>query len=172
MILYIEDDEGTARLVRQYLEKFGYMLEVAYSAEDGLKKFSPDIHHAVLLDYVLPGMSGISALKKLAPNKYNPAIIMITAAGSEKVAVEAMNNGAAGYIMKDNSTGFLDLLPVGIESAIAKKHLYSQNEELKAEVENTERELAKLGSEISKLKLQDSALGRIFARIQKKQISS
>jgi CheY-like chemotaxis protein len=50
MILYIEDDEGTARLVRQYLERFGYMLEITNSAEEGLKKFNPNIHQVVLMD--------------------------------------------------------------------------------------------------------------------------
>jgi DNA-binding NtrC family response regulator len=172
MILYIEDDEGTARLVRQYLERFGYMLEITDSAEQGLKKYNPNIHQMILMDYVLPGMNGLNALKKLAPNKYDPAIVMITAAGSEKVAVEAMNNGAAGYIMKSNSTGFIDLLPVAIESALAKRNLYRQNSELQARVAETEKELAKLGSEIGKLKLQDTALGRIYGRIQKKQISA
>lgn len=144
LVLYIEDDEGVAKLVQTNLERAGYFVEIAASAEKGLQIFNPNIHKVVVLDYVLPGISGIEALKKIAPNKCDPAVIMLTAAGSERIAIEAMANGAAEYMVKDDIKGFLQLLPISIESALAKKKLYRDNDSLQKENQNQRDELMRL----------------------------
>ena len=167
MILYIEDDEGTAKLVRSHMERYGYFLEVADSAESGIKKYDKNIHKAILMDYILPGMSGVDALKKLSPNKLDPTIIMLTAAGSEKVAVEAINNGAAGYVIKDNSGGFLELLPIALESALRKKQLYKTNAVLQQTQNNIAKELAKLEKELNRSSPSSPIIQKILEDVKK-----
>ncbi len=164
-ILYIEDDEGIAKLVRSHLEKFGYMVEVANSAESGLGVYDPNVHSAILLDYMLPGISGIEALAKLSPNKYNPPVIILTAAGSEKTAVEAIKLGAAEYIIKDTSGGFISLLLIAIESAIAKRNLYKENEQLRSQYELLTKEISRLQEEAKTLNLEGTAFSRILERL-------
>ena len=150
MVLYVEDDEGVAKLVQLNLERAGYFVEIADTAEKGLEVYNPKIHKVIVLDHVLPGISGIDALKKFAPNKYDPAIIMLTAAGSEKVAVEAINSGAAEYLVKDDIKGFQQLLPIAIESALAKQRLYKDNDTLQKENANFMEELKRVRAELDK----------------------
>ena len=143
MVLYIEDDEGIAKLVQLNLERAGYFVEIADSAEKGLEVYNPAIHKVIVLDNVLPGISGVDALRRFAPNKFDPAMIMLTAAGSEKLAVDAIASGAAEYLVKDDIKGFLQLLPIAIESAKAKQKLYKDNDVLQKENITLRETLAK-----------------------------
>ena len=108
------------------------------------------------MDYALPGISGLDALRKLTPDKFDPAVVLITAAGSEQVAVDAINNGAAGYVVKDSSLGFLSLLPIAIESGVAKQKLYKQISTLMNQATQNERKIAKLTAENEKLRVMNS----------------
>lgn len=165
LVLYIEDDEGVAKLVQKNLERAGYFVEIADSAEKGLEIYNPNIHKVIVLDYVLPGMSGIDALKKLAPNKFEPSVIMLTAAGSEKVAIDAIAMGAAEYLVKDDIKGFMQLLPIAIESALAKRSLYKDNDNLLKENTNHVQELKRLREEIAKIGKYDDIINKMGKKL-------
>jgi signal transduction histidine kinase len=82
----------------------------------------------VLLDYRLPGVSGLDALRAIRRRPQPPSVIMVTAAGSTEVAVDAMRAGAVHYVTKD--PGYLDALPEVVERAWVHHDLAARASEL------------------------------------------
>src|SRR3954466_15625382 len=102
MRLLLVDDEEAARYgMRRALSTFGYSITEADSAEAArllVKQQEPDV---LLLDVNLPGMSGLDLLRELKTANGNaPLVIIITAHGSERLAVEAVKAGAYDYLSK------------------------------------------------------------------------
>jgi DNA-binding NtrC family response regulator len=108
--LIIEDECTLAKNMRTYLERSGFEVQVAASAEEGLQlleSFKPD---SVLLDFQLPGMNGLELLGRI--REFDPRIklIMMTGHGSIELAVEAMRAGAYDFLTKPVSLAKLKLL--------------------------------------------------------------
>ena len=121
-VLIIDDEATLARNVAAYLERLGWVTQVAGSAEDGLARyaeFRPDI---VLLDHNLPGMSGLDALARLRTLDPLARVILMTGFGSIDLAVSAMKQGAADYLAKPLALGELKLL---LERLVAQSRLES-----------------------------------------------
>ena len=70
-ILYVEDHKDTAEAVKQMLEDAGYEVEISFHGADGLKKAYENKFDLVLLDVMLPDMSGWDIFKTLSTKKYN-----------------------------------------------------------------------------------------------------
>jgi len=101
-ILLVDDDPTNQDLLSRRLQRAGYATEVAgsgYEALDVLARCDVDL---VLLDSMMPGLSGIDLLRQLR-QRFSPAqlpIIMVTALGESERVVEALNLGANDYISK------------------------------------------------------------------------
>jgi len=101
-LLLVEDDPAITELIRYNVEKEGYALEAAEDGEDGLalaEDTSPDL---VLLDWMLPNLSGIEICRRLRANQKTRGIpiIMLTARGEEADKVRGLDTGADDYITK------------------------------------------------------------------------
>ncbi|MBN8492195.1 MAG: sigma-54-dependent Fis family transcriptional regulator [Burkholderiales bacterium] len=109
-VLVIEDEEILAKNIHIYLERHGYEVQVAHSAEQGLGLLDSLRPDAVLLDFNLPGLDGLEALSRI--QAFDPAIrvLMITGHGSVEMAVEAMKRGAVDFLTKPVALGKLRLL--------------------------------------------------------------
>ena len=155
-ILYVEDDEGLARLLQKRLDRQGFHIQIATSGEDALKILKTKSFQAILLDYTLPGMSGIDVLKAIAPVNGEPPVIMLTVGGNEYLAVEAIREGAEDYLIKDVNQTYLDLLPHVIRAAVTKLSLMRENKEqqdrLKYYISEIEKRNADLTQEIQERK--------------------
>lgn len=134
-ILYIEDDEGLARLLQKRMERQRFEIDLSFTGEDGLKKLKENDYDLVLLDYNLPGMSGLDLLQKIQPISDYPPVIMLTAGGDERIALNALEGGAADYAVKDANQLYLDLLPAVMQSAYTKDRLMRENEKQHKELE-------------------------------------
>jgi len=121
-ILYMEDDPGQARLLQKRLEREGYIVSIARDGGEGLAMYDPAVFDVVIVDQIMPVYDGLDVIRRLAAQGPLPPIIMITGAGNEKIAVEALKIGAYDYIVKDPEGGYFDLLPVVIEQVLAKHH--------------------------------------------------
>lgn len=133
-ILYIEDDEGLARLLQKRMERARFEVEVAVSAEEGLQKLNLNHYDLVLLDYHLPGMNGMELIDKLLPVENFPPIILLTSSGDERVALQALEKGAADYAVKDTGQVYLELLPAVMQAAYTKDRLARENAQQKEEL--------------------------------------
>src|SRR5438046_8160469 len=101
-ILIVEDEEALSLLLRYNLESEGYAVETVARGDEAdllLKEQSPDL---VILDWMLPGLSGIELCRRLrarSETKQLP-IIMLTARGEESERVRGLATGADDYIVK------------------------------------------------------------------------
>ncbi|MQF98655.1 MAG: response regulator transcription factor [SAR202 cluster bacterium] len=98
-ILVVEDDFEQANIIRNYLESADYSVLLSRDGVAGLEqalKNSPDL---VVLDVMLPGISGIDICREIKKQK-NVPVIMVTALGSEEATVEGFEVGADDYIAK------------------------------------------------------------------------
>ena len=98
-ILIIDDEKNTREGLRRFL-KASYDVTLAESAETGLNILRGNLFDIVLVDLRMPGMDGISFIKKVTARPNPPLIILLTAYGTMQVADEAMNNGAYDYLAK------------------------------------------------------------------------
>ena len=99
-ILIIEDEATLAKNIATYLTRHGYDAAVAATGEDGLQQLDALRPEAVLVDYALPGMSGMDVLRRIKAADPRIPVVLMTGHGSESLAVEAMKAGAHDYLVK------------------------------------------------------------------------
>ncbi len=132
-ILIIDDDPKICRLVRDYLEPFGFEVESAQTGPQGLERALAGDFHAVLLDVMLPGMDGFEVLRQLRRSSTVP-VLMLTALGDEADRIIGLETGADDYLPKTFSTRELlaRLRAVTRRSSITANRLQavSENEEI------------------------------------------
>lgn len=102
LIFVVDDDSVTLELIEASLQGDGLAVRTFGSVEQVLPALSRQTPHLLLLDVRMPGQSGLDALKaiKETPNGAALPILMITGDGRLDRIVQAMQLGAAGYIMK------------------------------------------------------------------------
>ena len=99
-LLLVEDDPPLARVYQEYLKSEPYEVIHAETGKEALKALADGAFDALVLDVQLPDMSGLEILKKLAQENARMAVVVITAHGSINMAVDAMREGAADFLMK------------------------------------------------------------------------
>lgn len=99
-ILIIEDEEKIARVLQIELEFEGYETGIAYTGADGLVLYRKQKWDLVLLDIMLPVLSGIEVLKRIRATEYITPIIMLTAKDELDDKVTGLDLGANDYITK------------------------------------------------------------------------
>src|SRR5712691_1068788 len=99
-VLLMEDDPETARLVTGTLSRSDFEVAALASARLGLPYLAEHEVDCVLLDYRLQDADGLECLRSIRAQHTDVPVIMVTAWGSEEVAVEAMKLGASDYIAK------------------------------------------------------------------------
>ena len=99
-ILIVDDEKALLIALRGLLTKEGYQVETAASGEEALARIDTGSFHLVVTDLSMNGVSGMEVLERARAFDPDLAVIMMTAHGSEKAAVQAMKLGAADYIPK------------------------------------------------------------------------
>jgi len=134
-ILYVEDDEALARLLQKRMERQRFHIDLAATAEEGLRCLQDFAYDLVLIDYNLPGMSGIEMLDVISTLENPPPTIILTASGDERIALNALEKGATDYAVKDTGQTYLDLLPAVMQAAFTREKLLRENERQRRELE-------------------------------------
>ena len=101
-IFIIEDEPSIIQLIQHNLEKNGFIVSSSINGNDGLKelkKFQPDL---LLLDWMLPDLSGIEICKSIRKDNSfkNLPIIMLTAKGEEEDKIKGLDSGVDDYLTK------------------------------------------------------------------------
>ncbi len=99
-VLIIDDEGNIRRMLRMLLESEGYDVREAGSAEEGLLEAGRQAPEAVLLDLMLPGMSGLDALPRMADVAPGVPVVMMSGRATLSDAVEATRRGAFHFIEK------------------------------------------------------------------------
>jgi two-component system phosphate regulon response regulator PhoB len=101
-ILVVEDEEPLALLLRYNLEAAGYAVDSAERGDEAEQKLRETIPDLIVLDWMLPGVSGIELCRRLRaqPATAQLPIIMLTARGEESERVRGLSTGADDYIVK------------------------------------------------------------------------
>ncbi|WP_299579114.1 response regulator transcription factor [uncultured Sunxiuqinia sp.] len=99
-ILIVEDEQAMLVGLRDNLEFEGYEVDTANRGDDGLKKLQSGAFDLVLLDVMLPGMSGFDVCKKARAAGMDTPIILLTARGEELDKVLGLELGADDYVTK------------------------------------------------------------------------
>lgn len=99
-ILIIEDEPAMLAGLRDNLEFEGYEVEIADRGDDGLKKIQSASFDLILLDVMLPGLSGFDVCKKVRAQNIQTPIILLTARGEELDRVLGLELGADDYVTK------------------------------------------------------------------------
>ena len=101
-ILVVEDDDALGTLLRYNLEREGYAVAVATDGEEALIQADEQLPDLVVLDWMLPKVSGIEVCRRLRqrPQSRNVPIIMLTARGEESDRIRGLDTGADDYVVK------------------------------------------------------------------------
>ena len=122
-ILVIEDHAETARLLVEALtaEPHAFAATAVSSCRAGIAHLSEHPVDCVLLDYRLPDGDGCKCLRRIRDLRPDLPVILITGAGSEEIAVEAMKLGATDYVVKHGK--YLLTVPLVVSEALGRSEL-------------------------------------------------
>ncbi len=143
-VLIIDDEVAFSNLLSLDLEFEGkYSVKTASSGEQGISMMKSEVFDVILLDYHIGSMTGLQVLQWMSEQKMETPVIMLTAAGTEEVAVNAMKLGAYDYVRKERLE--LSHLPILINGTY-ERYLFRR--------EMKQRELAKIEDEKHKAAVQ------------------
>ena len=128
-ILIIDDEIHIVELIRFNLETSGYEVDIAYDGLDGYLKIKENAPQLVLLDWMLPNISGIDMLKKIRNDKSlsDIPVIMLTAKNMESDKIEGLELGADDYITKPFS---IKELLARVSSVLRRYNIIKGNEKI------------------------------------------
>ena len=135
-VLVVDDDEETLTLLREILSKEGYDVNTAAdgkAALDGITSRTPDL---VMSDIHMPDLDGMSLLAELRVRHQDVPVILMTAYGSLKTAVDGLRSGAFDYLSKPF---IVDDIRLVVRRALEHKNLSRQNQALKEQLKHRYR---------------------------------
>ncbi|MDO4889243.1 MAG: response regulator transcription factor [Candidatus Saccharibacteria bacterium] len=103
-VLYVEDEKLLADAVRHNLERQGISVDIAPDGEEGLNKALSDIYDCVVLDIMLPKLSGTDILKRMREKNVQTPVIMLSALSEIETKVGHLDRGADDYLAKPFKT--------------------------------------------------------------------
>lgn len=99
-LLIVEDEEGIVQFLKQGLEEEGYQITAATNGKAGLEAFTNDKFDLLLLDWMLPKMTGLELCKAIRQTNSKVPILFLTAKDTVQETVEGLKAGANDYIKK------------------------------------------------------------------------
>ena len=106
-VLYVEDATFLAEAVKHNLEKQGISVDLSSDGEDGLDNALSDIYDCVILDIMLPKLSGTDILKRMREKKVHTPVIMLSALSEVETKISHLEHGADDYLAKPFKTAEL-----------------------------------------------------------------
>lgn len=147
-ILIIDDSTTIRSFLSEMLRPLGYAVLTASDGKRGLDKALAERPDLILLDFHLPRLSGIEILEALHKDYYEVPVILMTAHGSESVAVQAFRLGVKDYLTKPFETE--QILKV-IEKALTESRLRRERDQLMQRLEQINRQLERRLIDLSTL---------------------
>ncbi|MGD0081298.1 MAG: PAS domain S-box protein [Methanoregula sp.] len=100
-VLYVDDEPALLDITKRFLEKTGlFSVDCVLSGSEALGRIAAGHYDAVVADYQMPGMNGITLLKKVRETDTSLPFILFTGKGREEIVIEAINSGVDFYVQK------------------------------------------------------------------------
>ena len=156
-LLIVDDERGIVIALKGLFTKEGYAVETAQSGEEALAKVQAGQFHVIITDLNMKGISGLDLLRSVRQLDPECSVLMITAYGTQRIAVEAMKAGAEDYLPKpfDN-----DELRIKVRNIMEKQLLRRAYDRL---VEQVNLDSGRFADMIG----QSPAMRRVFETIDK-----
>ena len=144
-ILLVEDNPDHAELTSTALESFyrqngqEICIKLVRSGDECIKTVARGSFDAMVVDYHLPAMNGMEVLKYIRKKGVLMPVVMVTGAGDENIAAEAIKRGASEYMVKKQ--GYLDHLPFVVHNSIEQYERRLEKERLQEELKAYQVEL-------------------------------
>lgn len=106
-ILLAEDEVATARALKLLLEKAKYSVDIVHTGTDAWDYIEAGSYEVVVLDIMMPGMSGLEVLSKMRRAQIKTPVLLLTAKAEIEDRIEGLNAGADDYLPKPFDTGEL-----------------------------------------------------------------
>ncbi len=130
-ILIVDDEPSNRKILQQELTHRGYAVDTANDGSEALKKVESTRPDLIILDYTMPGLSGLDVLKELRKKEDDTPVVMITAYGTVDRAVQAMKEGAYDFITRPFEPDHIALV---VQKALERQRLKRGVEVLSEEV--------------------------------------
>jgi PAS domain S-box-containing protein len=144
-ILLVEDSEHDAAAFHRALRKASTLCDIALCerAEEALTRLydQTSSFDLVVADYKLPGMSGLELYRELRTSNILIPLVLLTGAGAEYLAVEALKAGVDDYIIKDASQGYIDLLPLVLPEVVQRYRTRLEHQRIQNALSERESQL-------------------------------
>ena len=138
-ILFAEDDDALRSALSAILiADAGHRVEGCASGEEAIELLKQQQFDIVVLDHKMPGLTGLNVLQWMHEQKMETPVVMLTGAGTEVIAVEAMKLGAYDYVRKENVE--IEHLPI-ILNGVYERYLFKKEREYIARAEQRNLEL-------------------------------
>ena len=109
-VLLVDDEEEFVSALAERLDIRGIEALIATDGEQALEMLETDTFNVIVLDVIMPGISGLEVLQRVKAKEIDTAVILLTGHGSTKEGLEGMRMGAFDYLMK----------PLDIDDLISK----------------------------------------------------
>ncbi len=119
-VLLVDDEEDFLEIMAERMEARGMEVVTCTSAEEAIEKIKQETFDAVVLDFMMPGMDGMHALKEIKAKRPESQIILLTGHATVEKGVEAMKMGAADFLEKPAD---IEALEKKIKDASARRML-------------------------------------------------
>ena len=148
LIRVVDDDRAVSKAIQFLLENEDWTVQVFSSGEEFLVNEAPSVPGCIILDVQMGGISGIEVHKELIARESKVPIIFLTAHGDIPMAVEAMKEGAAEFLVKPlDPEKLLQLVEKHVEWDIKRRQWSVSKEEAERRVESLtlrERQIVEL----------------------------
>ncbi len=135
-LFLVEDNDDIAFVTRRCLERAGHQVTLCHSGTDALIVLSHSSYDLVVLDYFLEDMKGSELLARLGQDGIRTPVLMITAYGDQQLAAQVLRDGALDYVVRDQSSAYLNELPKRVVEAATRHRLQQTNDLLIAALES------------------------------------
>lgn len=99
-ILFAEDDRDISKAVQTLLTRSGYSVDAVYNGQDAIDYIEQGDYDGVILDWMMPKLSGIEVLAQMRSNGITTPVLMLTARDAIEDRVEGLDTGADDYLPK------------------------------------------------------------------------
>ena len=127
-VLVIDHDPDQGRIVQRSLDRHGFTVTVVSDGTAALDALAHRAFALMLLDFTRPGMNGLEVLAAARARGVRTPVVVVTAQGDERLAVEAMEAGGMDFVVK--TSGYLTALPTVLMKVLKQHELLAENERL------------------------------------------